>query len=167
MTDSDAKTQYKDIGALLDWIKAQPDLDAVINRLRRPGKDARAFGYQSHPPCCLPRVACCDADCRPANLAQFELRLWDLKALRVALEVLKKRFGDKAYLVVKRDRDLKAARNESQTISTGSEAGEAPLTGLALFLYRANATPDGEVAVWWPQLRFPVGNYVLAFSFDW
>ena len=98
---------------------------------------------------------------------QFELRLWNLKALEVAFEVLKTQFGDKAYLVVKRDRDLKAARNESQTIYSGREPEEAPRNGLALFLYRANATPDGEVAVWWPQLRFPVGNYVLAFSFDW
>jgi len=34
-------------------------------------------------------------------------------------------------------------------------------------MYRANATPNGEVEVWWPQLRFPDGEYVMAFSFDW
>jgi hypothetical protein len=26
-------------------------------------------------------------------------------------------------------------------------------------------TPAGDPDVWWPQLRFPDGNYVLAFSF--
>jgi hypothetical protein len=95
-------------------------------------------------------------------------QLWDLKAIRTALEVLaKKNKTDKAYLVVKRDRDLKAVRTERHGIIQSSEAILAPTDAPTLFMYRANATADGEAEVWWPQLRFPDGNYVLAFSFDW
>jgi hypothetical protein len=95
-------------------------------------------------------------------------QLWDLKAIRSALEVLTtKNKSDKAYLVVKRNRDLKAVRTERNGIIQSSEAVLAPADAPALFMYRANATADGEEEVWWPQLRFPDGNYVLAFSFDW
>jgi hypothetical protein len=95
-------------------------------------------------------------------------QLWDLKAIRSALEVLTTRNkSDKAYLVVKRNRDLKAVRTERNGIIQSSEAVLAPIDAPALFMYRANATAAGEAEVWWPQLRFPDGNYVLAFSFDW
>jgi len=101
-------------------------------------------------------------------------QLWDLRAIRTALEVLatknkneNKSDSDKAYLVIKRHRDLKAVRTERHGIIQSAEASLAPTDAPTLFMYRANATPDGEVEVWWPQLRFPDGNYVLAFSFDW
>jgi hypothetical protein len=95
-------------------------------------------------------------------------QLWDIKAIRTALDVLKdKNKSDKAYLVVKRDRDLKAIRTERHGIIQSSEADLAPTDAPALFMYHANANAEGEAEVWWPQLRFPDGNYVLAFSFDW
>jgi len=95
-------------------------------------------------------------------------QLWDLKAIRTALDVLATRNKtDKAYLVVKRNRDLKAVRTERHGIIQSSEASLAPSDAPTLFMYRANATADGQAEVWWPQLRFPDGNYVLAFSFDW
>jgi hypothetical protein len=95
-------------------------------------------------------------------------QLWDLKAIEAALEVLTTRNKtDKAYLVIKRDRDLKAVRTERHGIIQSSEAIFAPTDAPTLFMYRANTTPDGEAEVWWPQLRFPDGDYVLAFSFDW
>ncbi len=96
-------------------------------------------------------------------------QLWDLKAIRTALDVLAKRSKkDKAYLVVKRRRDLKAVRGERHGIIHSSEANLAPTDAPVLFMYRTNTNPqDGEAEVWWPQLRFPDGNYVLAFSFDW
>jgi len=95
-------------------------------------------------------------------------QLWDLKAIKSALEVLATRNKmDKAYLVVKRNRDLKAVRTERHGIIQSSEAALAPTDAPTLFLYRANANQSGEHEVWWPQLRFPDGNYVLAFSFDW
>jgi len=44
----------------------------------------------------------------------------------------------------------------------------APKDAPTLFLYRQNPNDKGEVAVWWPQLRFPEGNrnYVLSFSIN-
>jgi len=95
-------------------------------------------------------------------------QLWDLKAIRAALDVLStKNKSDKAYLVVKRGRDLKAVRTERQGVISGGEEQLAGTDAPTLFMYRANANSHGEVEVWWPQLRFPDGNYVLAFSFDW
>jgi hypothetical protein len=96
------------------------------------------------------------------------VQLWDLKAIRTALDVLQeKNASDKAYLVVKRHRDLKAVRTERHGIIQSAEAQLAPTDAPTLFLYRMDANAQGEAEVWWPQLRFPEGNYVLAFSFDW
>jgi hypothetical protein len=95
-------------------------------------------------------------------------QLWDLKAIRTALDVLKEKHdSDKAYLVVKRHRDLKAVRTERHGIIQSAEGRLAPMDAPTLFMYRMNATTEGEAEAWWPQLRFPEGNYVLAFSFDW
>lgn len=100
---------------------------------------------------------------------KYGAKLWNVKAIGTALEVLKTRSkSDKAYLVVKRNRDLKAVRTERHGIIHGGDEQLAPTDAPTLFMYRANANPaDGEAEVWWPQLRFPDGNYVLAFSFDW
>jgi hypothetical protein len=99
---------------------------------------------------------------------KYASQLWDLKAIRAALDVLStKNKSDKAYLVVKRDRDMKAVRTERQGVISGGEGRLAGTDAPTLFMYRANANADGEAEVWWPQLRFPDGNYVLAFSFDW
>jgi hypothetical protein len=62
---------------------------------------------------------------------------------------------------------LKAVRSERHGIIQSAEAGLAPLDAPTLFMYRMNANAEGEAEAWWPQLRFPEGNYVLAFSFDW
>jgi Z1 domain len=95
-------------------------------------------------------------------------QLWDIDAIRTALKVLsEKNKSDEAFLVVKRHRDLKAVRTERHGIIQSSEAVLAPTSAPTLFMYHSNATPEGEAEVWWPQLRFPDGDYVMAFSFDW
>ncbi len=95
-------------------------------------------------------------------------RFWNLEALKTALAVLKDRSGsDKAYLVVKRGRKLIGTRGERKGIISGGEEMLAPPNRPTLFLYRQNSNRNGEAEVWWPQLRLPAGNYVLAFSFDW
>ncbi len=96
-----------------------------------------------------------------------EIELWDQKTLTAALEKLKSLKGNKAYLVVRRNRDLREPRRETQGILSGGEESLAPKDAPTLFIYRQNEIPGkGEIAVWWPQLRFPEGNYVLAFSFN-
>ena len=98
---------------------------------------------------------------------QYVPQLWNLKAIRTALGVLKEKIkSDKAYLVVKRNRDLKAIRTERHGIIQSSEAALAPTDAPTLFMYHVNPNAN-EAEVWWPQLRFPDGEYVLAFSFDW
>lgn len=100
----------------------------------------------------------------PNYIPQF----WDMDAIKTALHILKKRAkSDKAYLVIKRDRDLVGPRGERKGIISGGEEALAPTDAPTLFLYRQNANTAGEGEAWWPQLRFPSGNYVLAFSFDW
>jgi hypothetical protein len=95
-------------------------------------------------------------------------QLWNLKTLRAALESRAKIAHDeRAYLVVRRGRNLAQPRRETQGILAGGEEALAPRDAVTLFLFRQNATASGEEAVWWPQLRFPDGNFVLAFSFDW
>lgn len=94
-------------------------------------------------------------------------QLWNLGSIKAALEILKQNVGNKAYLVVRRGRNLTQKRRETQGILDSNELDLAPRDGVGLFLFRQNTTNIGEAAVWWPQLRFPTGNYVLTFSFDW
>lgn len=99
--------------------------------------------------------------------SNYGIKLWSLKTLKVALEKLKTIRDDSAYLVVRRHRDLNQPRRETQGILSGGEEALAPKDAPTLFLYRQNANAKGNIEIWWPQLRFPDGNYVLAFSFDW
>jgi len=100
--------------------------------------------------------------------------LWDMRVITAALDILKSKkdvndkvvYGDKVHLVIKRGRDLKTARSERAGIISGGEEKLAPATAPTLFLYRMKKNGK-ELEAWWPQLRFPAGNYILAFSFDW
>lgn len=100
--------------------------------------------------------------------------LWDMRIIKSALDVLMTKedregklvYGDKVNLVVKRGRDLTKPRSERAGIISGGEDKLAPTDAPTLFLYRMNKNGK-ELPVWWPQLRFPRGNYILAFSFDW
>jgi hypothetical protein len=100
--------------------------------------------------------------------------LWDMRVIKAALEVLKNKmdingkpvYGDKVNLVVKRGRDLRHPRSERAGIIGQQEGKLAPADAPTLFMYRTNKH-DKELGAWWPQLRFPGGNYILAFSFDW
>jgi hypothetical protein len=67
------------------------------------------------------------------------------------------------YVYVDRDRGLREARGESQGILSGGEAGEVPSDKVTLFLLRTKPE-KGETAAWWPQVRFPAGQYAIAFS---
>lgn len=94
------------------------------------------------------------------------VELWDPKTIKAALIEIRRLKGNKAYLVVRRERNMNQPRRETQGILSGGEADLAPLDAPTLFLYRQNSNTRNEAAVWWPQLRFPDGNYVLAFSFN-
>jgi len=95
--------------------------------------------------------------------------LWNIKTLTTALEKLKTiarngKYYDDAYIRVRRNRNLEQPREETQGFLTGGEAKLVPNDKLALFIYRINEN-NGKIAAWWPLIRFPDGNYILAFSF--
>lgn len=91
--------------------------------------------------------------------------LWNVKILGAGLEKLKTLRGDKAYLRIRKDRDLKESRRETQGYLTGGEEALVPKDAPALFIYKLKPGAKG-IAAWWPLVRFPEGNYALAFSFE-
>lgn len=97
---------------------------------------------------------------------QYGIDVWNKKTIKAALEKIKTvQNSNAAYLVVRRDRKLKTQRRETQGILDSGEDMLAPKNAPALFIYRQEAHGN-EIEIWWPQLRFPEGNYVLAFSFN-
>lgn len=94
--------------------------------------------------------------------------LWDMTTIGTAMDMIKKLMGPKAYLVVRRKREAEARRGERKGILSGGEESLALKDAPTLFMYRQEPTSKGDVAVWWPQLRFPEGarNYVLSFSIN-
>jgi hypothetical protein len=77
--------------------------------------------------------------------------LWNPKMIRMALEKLKNLFGNKAYLVVKRERELRTSREETQGFLSGGEEADAPKDAPTLFLYRLRGVrKPGDVSAWWP-----------------
>jgi len=91
--------------------------------------------------------------------------LWNTKILGAALEKIKTLRGTKAYLRVRRGNDLNAPRRETQGFYSGGEDKLVPEDAVTLFMYRLKASSRGE-PVWLPQVRFPEGNYAIAFSFE-
>jgi hypothetical protein len=67
------------------------------------------------------------------------------------------------YVYVDRDRDLIESRRETQGVLSGGEAGSVPDDKCTLFLLRTS-TGKGKNAAWWPQIRFPKGQYAFAFA---
>lgn len=66
------------------------------------------------------------------------------------------------YVYVDRDRGIKENRRETQGILEGGETRKVPDNKLTLFVLRTAAGKN--VASWWPQIRFPDGQYAFAFS---
>lgn len=91
--------------------------------------------------------------------------LWNIKILIAALEKIRILRGTKAYIRVSRGHELNEPRRETQGFLSGGEAGLVPRDAPTLFIYKLKES-RGKAAAWWPQIRFPEGNYALAFSFD-
>lgn len=96
---------------------------------------------------------------------QKGIELWEPKTLITALEKLKTISGrDNAWLMIQRGRRLRQSRRETQGIHDSGDDKHVAKDCPTLFMYRQDSH-GSEVEVWWPQLRFPDGSYVLAFSF--
>jgi hypothetical protein len=91
-------------------------------------------------------------------------RIWDTTAVGQSLvEFAKLHRQENGYVYVDRDRDLKANRRETQGILAGGEEGRVPRDKVTLFLLRTRGG-GGDEPVWWPQIRFPDGQYAFAFA---
>ncbi len=92
--------------------------------------------------------------------------LWRVPMLEIALQKLESILeSSKAYLKVKRGRDVSTNRRETQGYHTNGEDDGIPRDAPLLFMYRMNKNSRG-VEVWWPEIRWPEGNYALAFSLE-
>jgi hypothetical protein len=90
--------------------------------------------------------------------------VWDSIAVGESLlQYAKLRTQRTGYVYVDRDRELEANRHETQGILTGGEVAKVPGDKITLFLLRTTAE-RGKNATWWPQIRFPNGNYAFAFA---
>jgi hypothetical protein len=91
-------------------------------------------------------------------------RVWNATAISGSLQKFASLSNQMTgYLYVDRDRGLKEDRRETQGILDGGEAGKVPSDKLTLFLLRTKAE-RGSNEAWWPQVRFPNGNYGFAFA---
>lgn len=91
-------------------------------------------------------------------------QVWNATAVSESLvQFAKLRGQTKGYLYVDRDRGLKQERRETQGILEGGEAATVPSDKVTLFLLRTKAERGKEPA-WWPQVRFPNGQYAFAFA---
>jgi hypothetical protein len=69
-----------------------------------------------------------------------------------------------AFVYVDRDRGLEENRRETQGILSGDgEYRSVPLNRIGVFLLRTKGS-RGRNPSWWPQIRFPDGNYAFAFA---
>lgn len=82
------------------------------------------------------------------------------EGLRQCADILGQKSG---YVYVDRDRDLKERRRETQGVLSGGEASKVPSSRITIFMLRTKAFGKNQAA-WWPQIRFPVGRYALAFA---
>jgi hypothetical protein len=90
--------------------------------------------------------------------------IWNSEAMAASIEQwasLAKQ--SEAYIWVDRERTLKGPLRETHGILSGGEAPTVPVDRVTLFLLRIKAS-GGANAGWWPQVRFPGGNYAFAFA---
>lgn len=94
--------------------------------------------------------------------------LWRMSYLEPVLHELETHArGRKPCLVVIRRRSggITAPRGETRGILQGGEKDMALSNRLTLFMVRQHRISDDKSEVWWPQLRFADGRYLLAFSY--
>jgi hypothetical protein len=128
--------------------------------------DQRLSGYQESKPFYVIDIASVIEIIGKCEAApDLGTELWDKKTLGAALEKMEILKGGNAYIRVSRDRELEAPRRETQGFYSGGEDKEVPADAVTLLMYRLKKSAKG-LAVWLPQVRFPEGNYAIAFSFE-
>lgn len=90
--------------------------------------------------------------------------IWNSTAVIESFEQFaKQKKQTTGYVYVDRDRDLEVSRRETAGILSGGEFQAVPDGKVVLYLLRTRAKGKNNAA-WWPQIRFPSGNYAFAFA---
>jgi hypothetical protein len=91
--------------------------------------------------------------------------VWNSVAIAESLGQFAKLHKERtAFVYVDRDRGLEESRRETQGILSGDgEYRSVPLNKIGVFMLRTK-TSRGKSPSWWPQIRFPDGNYAFAFA---
>ncbi len=91
-------------------------------------------------------------------------RVWNPVAVAESLAQFAKLHGHTSgYVWVDRDRELDATRRETAGVLAGGEFANVPGDKIALYILRTKANRQKNAA-WWPQIRFPDGQYAFAFA---
>lgn len=91
-------------------------------------------------------------------------RVWNPVAVAESLAQFAKLYGHTTgYVWVDRDRELDATRRETAGVLAGGEFANIPGDKIALYILRTKANRQKNAA-WWPQIRFPDGQYAFAFA---
>lgn len=91
-------------------------------------------------------------------------RVWDPAAVAESIsQFAKLQKQTHGYIYVDRGRGLKERRRETQGILSGGEDKTVPNDLITLFLIKTKAE-SGAKEAWWPQIRFPPGQYGFAFA---
>jgi len=91
-------------------------------------------------------------------------RIWNPVAVAESLAQFAKLSGHTTgYVWVDRDRELDATRRETAGVLAGGEFANVPRDKIALYILRTK-TNRQKNAAWWPQIRFPDGQYAFAFA---
>ena len=91
-------------------------------------------------------------------------RVWDSVAIAESIRHFANAQSlNSGYVFVDRGRGLEENRGETKGILSGGEAGLVPSDKITLFILRVKAKGERREA-WWPQIRFPDGQYAFAFA---
>ena len=91
-------------------------------------------------------------------------RVWNPIAVAESLAQFAKLYGHTTgYVWVDRERELDATRRETAGVLAGGEFASVPGDKIALYILRTKASRQKNAA-WWPQIRFPDGQYAFAFA---
>jgi Z1 domain-containing protein len=91
-------------------------------------------------------------------------RVWNPVAVAESLAQFARLYGHTTgYVWVDRDRELDATRRETAGVLAGGEFANVPGDKIALYILRTKANRQKNAA-WWPQIRFPDGQYAFAFA---
>jgi len=90
--------------------------------------------------------------------------VWNVDATIGSLEQFAHLHGHTTgFVYVDRERNIIENRRETAGILSGGEYTRIPADKIGLFMIRMKGV-GAKHAAWWPQLRFPDGNYAFAFA---